>query len=98
LRGDCWRLETCVYLHNEEDFDKENIQTDNEDEVMFASDDDYESKNEDKTDNIDEEDKTKDINEEDKSNNINEEDITNDINEDSRREITTDEILLRMLK
>ena len=95
LRGDCWRLENCVYLHNEEDFDKENIQTVDEDEVMTVSDDDYESKseNEDKTDDINEEDKTKDINEEDKTNNINEEDKTNDINEGSRREITTDEIL-----
>ena len=30
MRGDCWRLDTCVYLHKVEDFNKENEQADEE--------------------------------------------------------------------
>ena len=40
LQGDCWRLETCVYFHKEEDFDRENRQTVEEDEEITVVDND----------------------------------------------------------
>jgi hypothetical protein len=61
VRGDCWRLESCVYLHKEEDFNKEKeITVDADEEIIDGADmeiDKSDMEDEEKTelDNSDEE-------------------------------------------
>ena len=90
-KGNCWREETCLYLHNDDDFNSDSDQSDHDYKVHDVHDDDEhdtESKHEDLNDMTTEENTIDELTAEDTTN--------YEINEEIRATSITTEEILRM--